>query len=252
LIFVGDVTFEEATLLAERALGSWSGGVTVAESVDDRTVQEARRVIVVNKADAPQSELRVGHRGVPRQHADYFPIMVMNAVLGGLFSSRINLNLRERNAFTYGAHSSFSWRRGSGPFVVSTAVKSDVTDAATREIIGEITKLREEHIGVEELTLATAYLDGVFPIRYETTSAVADAIAIAEMYNLGEDYYDLYRERVRAVTVVDVRLAAETHLHPGQLLVLAVGDANTVCEPLRELALGPVTVHEAEERSRLP
>jgi predicted Zn-dependent peptidase len=248
LIFVGDVTFEQATLLTERALGAWSGGVPAVEAVDDRTVSETRRVMVVHKVDAPQSELRVGHRGVPRRHEDYFPIMVMNALLGGLFSSRINLNLRERNAFTYGARSAFDWRRGSGPFVVSTAVKSDVTDAATREIIGEITQLREETIGDGELSLATAYLDGVFPIRYETTNAVADAIAIAEMYNLGEDYYDRYRERVRAVTIADVRLAAETHLHPDELLVLAVGDANAICEPLRQLALGPIEVHEAEEQ----
>jgi zinc protease len=178
--------------------------------------------------------------------------MVMNAVLGGLFSSRINLNLRERNAFTYGARSAFDWRRGSGPFVVSTAVRSDVTDAAAREIIGEITKLREETIGDGELSLATAYLDGVFPIRYETTNAVADAIAVAEMYNLGEDYYDRYRERVRAVTVADIRLAAETHLHPDELLVLAVGDAHAICEPLRQLALGPVEVHEVEEQGASP
>ena len=248
LIFVGDVTMERAVLLAERAMGAWTGGVPAVGVVSDRMVSETRRVMVVNKADAPQSELRVGHRGVPRGHPDYFPITVMNALLGGLFSSRINLNLRERNAFTYGARSAFEWRRGSGPFVVSTAVKSDVTDAAVREIVGEITKLRKDTVSDEELSLATAYLDGVFPIRYETTNAVADAIAIAEMYNLGDDYYPRYRERIRAVTAADVHLAAETHLHPGELLVLAVGDAKAIREPLRQLALGPVEVHEAEEQ----
>ena len=252
LIFVGDVTVEQATLLAERALGAWTGGEPAVDTVNDRTASETRRIMVVNKADAPQSELRVGHRGVSRGHTDYFPITVMNALLGGLFSSRINLNLRERNAFTYGARSAFDWRRGSGPFAVSTAVKSDVTDAAIREIVGEITRLREDTIGDEELSLATAYLDGVFPIRYETTNAVADAIAIAEMYSLGEDYYARYRERIRAVTVADVRLAAEAYLHPGELLVLAVGDANAICEPLRRLALGPVEVHEAEEQGVSP
>jgi zinc protease len=252
LIFVGDVTVEQATLLAERELGAWTGGEPAVDTVNDRTASETRRIMVVNKADAPQSELRVGHRGVSRGHTDYFPITVMNALLGGLFSSRINLNLRERNAFTYGARSAFDWRRGSGPFAVSTAVKSDVTDAAIREIVGEITRLREDTIGDEELSLATAYLDGVFPIRYETTNAVADAIAIAEMYSLGEDYYARYRERIRAVTVADVRLAAEAYLHPGELLVLAVGDANAICEPLRRLALGPVEVHEAEEQGVSP
>ena len=82
----------------------------------------------MGKADAPQSELRVGHVGVPRLHPDYFSIVVMNAILGGLFSSRINLNLREAHAYTYGAFSSFDWRKAAGPFTVATAVRSDVTD----------------------------------------------------------------------------------------------------------------------------
>lgn len=252
LVFVGDVTFERATLLAERALGAWSGGTAKRAVVDDQTVSGTRRVMLVHKMGAPQSELRVGHRGVARSHPDYFPIVVMNALLGGLFSSRINLNLRERNAFTYGARSSFDWRRGAGPFVISTAVKTEATDAATREILREIAKLREVTVDGAELSLATAYLDGVFPIRYETTHAVAEAIAIADVYGLDEDYYDRYRDRVRAVTVFDVRRAAETYLHPDEVLVLAVGDASVIREPLDRLAIGPIEVHSAEEQGASP
>src|SRR6185312_6082173 len=200
---------------------------------------------IVNKSGAPQSELRVGHGGVPRSHPDYFPIVVMNALLGGLFSSRINLNLRERNAYTYGARSAFEWRRGAGPFVVSTAVKTEVTQAATREILLEIGKMREERVSADELSLATAYLDGVFPIRYETTNAVAQAIAIAQVYGLADDYYTKYRERIRAVTADDVLRAAQQFLHPEKLLVVAVGDAAAIRGPLEELGAGAVTVHEA-------
>ena len=182
-----------------------------------------------------------------RNTADYFPILVMNALLGGLFTSRINLNLREKNAFTYGARSAFEWRRAAGPFMVSTAVKTDVTDAATREILREISKLREETVTAEELSLATAYLDGVFPIRFETTSAVADAIAMATVYGLGDDYFTRYREQVRAVTAADVRRAAETYLRPDELLVVAVGDAEAIQGPLEALGLGPTELHQAEE-----
>ncbi len=213
--------------------------------VDDRVAPAERQVFVVNKAGAPRSELRIGHAGVSRSHPDYFPIVVMNALLGGLFSSRINLNLRERNAFTYGARSAFEWRRGAGPFVVSTAVKTEVTDAATREILIEIEKMRDEKVNAGELSLATAYLDGVFPIRYETTNAVAQAIAIAQVYGLGDDYYTRYRERIRAVTADDVLNAAQKFLHPEKLLVLAVGDATAIRAPMEALAAGPVTVHEA-------
>src|ERR1019366_8565484 len=151
LVFAGDVAGARAVQLVERAFGGWRGSTPPDVPVDDRVSPAGRQVHIVNKAGAPQSELRVGHGGVPRSHADYFAIVVMNALLGGLFSSRINLNLRERNAYTYGARSTFEWRRGAGPFVVSTAVKTEVTDAATREILLEIGKMREDQVSADEL-----------------------------------------------------------------------------------------------------
>jgi zinc protease len=252
LVFAGDVTSERAAQLANRAFNGWRGTAPADARVDDRAASAGRQVFIVNKAGAPQSELRVGHGGVPRSHPDYFAIVVMNALLGGLFSSRINLNLRERNAFTYGARSEFDWRRGAGPFVVSTAVKTEVTDAAVREILLEIGKMREEKVAPDELSLATAYLDGVFPIRYETTNAVAQAIAIAQVYGLGDDYYTRYRERIRAVTADDVLRAAQNFLHPDQLLILAVGNADAIREPLEKLNAGAVSVHEAPAEDGSP
>jgi zinc protease len=246
LIFVGDVAPEAAARLADRALGGWSGAGQRDTAVDDRPRGGGRRIHVVNKADAPQTELRVGHRGLARAHPDYFPVAVMNALLGGLFTSRINLNLRERHAFTYGAKSSFDWRRGTGPFVVATAVKTDVTAAAAKEVLAEIDKMRAETVTADELSLATDYLDGVFPIRYETTYAVAQAIAVAEVFSLGEDYYSRYRDRIRAVSAEDVRRVAMEHLHPDEVTIVAVGDASAIQGPLEALGIGPVEVHESE------
>jgi zinc protease len=247
LIFVGDVAPEPAVRLAERALGAWMGEARVAVPADDRVRGGGPRVHIVGKPDAPQTELRVGHRGLSRAHPDYFSIAVMNALLGGLFSSRINLNLRERHAFTYGAKSAFEWRRGAGPFVVATAVKTDVTAAAVREILTEIDTMRLETVTAGELSLATDYLDGVFPIRYETTHAVAQAVAAAEVFALGEDYYSLYRERIRAVTAEDVHRVAEQHLHPGEIVIVAVGDTSAIQGPLEALGAGPVEVHEVKQ-----
>jgi zinc protease len=252
LVLAGDVTSANAVHLAERAFSAWRGAAPSDTSVDDRVSSMGRRVHIVNKAGAPQSELRVGHEGVPRSHPDYFAIVVMNALLGGLFSSRINLNLREKNAFTYGARSAFEWRRSAGPFVVSTAVKTEVTDAATREILLEIGRMREETVSGDELSLATAYLDGVFPIRYETTSAVAQAVAIAQVYGLGDDYYTRYREHIRAVTADDVLRVAQKFLHPDKLLVLAVGDAAAIRAPMEQLGAGEVSVHEAPAEDGMP
>ena len=186
LVIAGDVTVADAATLARNAFGKWSGSAPAAVKVVDAPAPTPRSVQIIAKSDAPQSELRVAHVGIPRRHPDYFRVVVMNAVLGGLFSSRINLNLRERNAFTYGAHSEFEWRRGAGPFAVSTAVASDVTAAAAREILGEIDRIRAEPIADDELTLATSYLSGVFPIRYETTASIATAIANMVVYGLDD------------------------------------------------------------------
>jgi zinc protease len=242
LVFAGDVTVADAVALAESLFGDWRG-----ERVNDAlrpfdTAPTSRVVRVVAKADAPQSEVRVGHVGLPRTHPDYFDAMVMNAILGGLFSSRINLNLREAHGYTYGAFSAFEWRRASGPFMIHTAVKSDVTGAAVREILKEIDGLRAAEVSEDELTLATSYLDGVFPIRYETTAAIATALANMVIHGLPEDFYDEYRPRVRAVTPAGVLRAAQLHLHPEELRIVVVGDPAVIATPLGEVTAAPVEV----------
>jgi zinc protease len=228
LVFAGDVTMQAAATLAESLFGDWKGARPSDAPSGIDAVRAGKLVRVVSKTDAPQSELRVGHRGLPRNTPDYFDVVVMNAVLGGLFSSRINLNLREVHGYTYGASSAFDWRRGTGPFVVQTAVKSDVTGAAVKEILTEIERVRTTPISEDELTLATSYLDGVFPIRYETTAAIANALANMIIHGLPEDYYDEYRAHVRSVTTQGVLRAAQRHLHPDELRIVVVGDPAVV------------------------
>lgn len=232
LVFAGDVSMETAASLAEALFGDWTGTRPSEAGAGIDAVRPGRLVRVVSKTDAPQSEIRMGHRGLSRNAPDYFDVMVMNAVLGGLFSSRINLNLREVHGYTYGASSAFDWRRGAGPFVVQTAVKSDVTGAAVQEIIAEIERMRAAPISADELTLATSYLDGVFPIRYETTAAIASALANMVIHELPDNYYDKYRARVRAVTTDGVLRAAQLHLHPDQLRIVVVGDPAVVSTSL--------------------
>jgi zinc protease len=236
LIFAGDVTMAQARAMAQTMFGDWTGPRPAPAPAGIDAAPSGRLLRVVAKGDAPQSEVRVGHVGLPRGTADYFDVMVMNAVLGGLFSSRINLNLREAHGYTYGAFSAFEWRRATGPFVVSTAVKSDVTGAAVKEILSEIDRMRTEEIGQDELTLATSYLDGVFPIRYETTAAIASALANLVIHELPDDYYDQYRDHVRGVTTAGVLRAAQKHLHPERLRVVVVGDPAVIAAPLSEIA----------------
>jgi zinc protease len=166
----------------------------------------------------------------------------MNAILGGVFNSRINLNLRERNAFTYGAFSSFEWRRDAAPFLVSTAVATPVTAAAIREVVTELQRIQAEVPTADELSLSTSYLDGVFPIRFETTDAIAGALASLRTLRLADDFYDTYRERIRAVTAEGVSRAANQHIHLDRLQVLAVGDRTQAGPMLTDVDLGPVTI----------
>ncbi|MEP6491651.1 MAG: pitrilysin family protein [bacterium] len=244
VIVTGDITADRAEELTRRALTGWSGSAPSRIVADDVPARFERAVHVIAKSDAPQSELRIGHVGIPRNHPDFFAVNVMNAVLGGLFNSRINLNLREVHGYTYGAFSGYEWRRQAGPFVVSTAVKSDITDAAAREVLAEIDRIRTEPIAAEELSLATSYLDGVFPIRFETTASIAAALAVLVIQGLPEDYYDRYRQRVRAVTVDEILNAAQNYLHPNAMQMIVVGDPSAVAPSLDKLGFGPVTLYD--------
>jgi len=245
VIVAGDISTKEARALVTSAFQNWPMGKAPNRPVvaTARTIRKS--IHVVDKPEAPQSELRVGHVGLPRNNPDFFPTLVMNAVLGGLFGSRINLNLREAHGYTYGASSFYDWRRGPGPFVVSTAVQSEVTAPALREILLEIDRIRAETISEEELSLASDYLEGVFPIRYETTAAIASALATLVIYDLPADYYDSYRKNVREVTADAVLQAARAHLHPDELQTVVVGDAQVVRDSVADLKVGELQVHNS-------
>ena len=242
LIVVGDVEADAVERMVAATLEGWTGPRVPAASANDSPARVTRSVQIVRKSDAPQSELRIGHVGVPRTHPDYFSITIMNAVLGGLFSSRVNLNLREAHGYTYGASSAFDWRREAGPFVIGTAVASDVTVPAVQETLKEVDRMRSEPISESELSLATSYLGGVFPIRYETTAAIATALATLTIYGLPEDWYDTYRERMSAVTVDDVLRAAHAHIKSDSMQIVVVGDEAAIREPLEALGFGPLDV----------
>jgi len=247
VIVVGDISSEEAMKLVTTTLGEWKGKHASRTTVPSPGTRGTRAVEIVSKDDAAQAELRLGHIGIPRSHPDYFNVVVMNALLGGLFSSRINLNLRERHGYTYGASSYFDWRREPGPFMIATAVQSEVSAAAISETLKEIDGMRSNEVPEDELSLATDYLDGVFPIRYETTSSIASALATLVIFDLPEDYYDTYRENIRAVRPSDVLRAAQDHVSPDMLQIVVVGDPTVVKEPVEGLALGEVSVRPATE-----
>lgn len=244
LVMVGDVEEREALAAAGAGFGDWDRAVAALPEPVASPGQRERVVHVVHRPESVQSRIRVGHLGVPRSVEDYFALIVLNLVLGGSFSSRLNLNLRERHGFTYGVRSSFAPRRGPGPFAVSTAVENAVTGAAVGEIFREIEGLVEGGPTRDEVEAATSYLAGVFPLRLETTGQIASRIAGMTVYDLPDDYYRSYRDRVRGVTPAHAARAARRHIRPGELCTVVVGNAEEVVPQVEGLGIGSVTVHE--------
>ncbi len=228
VIVVGAVDPDTTLARVRDSLGDWArGNHEDGNAILDRAA-ERTAIHIVDRPGASQTELRMGHVGIPRRHPDFFAVVVMNSILGGLFSSRINLNLREKHGFTYGAFSAFDWRVQSGPFMISTAVQTDATAPAIREVLAELDRIRESRISEDERSLAVNYLAGVFPIRYETTAAIASALAAMRVFGLPADYFETYRDRILAVTADEVLSAAQKHLHPSQLQVVALGEASAI------------------------
>jgi zinc protease len=244
LVVAGDVDAGAALEVARSVFGEWTG--TSPERVDPagESRSRERRIQVVDRPGAVQSELRIGHTGVRRGIPDYASLVVANAVFGGVFSSRLNLNLRERHGFTYGVRARFAYRRGPGPFTIGTAVDTAVTAAAVREVVAEAERYVTEGPTDEEVSSARDYLAGIFPLQLESTGQVASRVAELLIHDLPRDTWATHRERIRAVDREAAWTAARAHIRPDEFRVTIVGDAEAVVPELEALALGPVDVVE--------
>ncbi len=193
------------------------------------------RIVVVDRPGAQQTELRIGHLGVPRRHPDRVGLGILNTLLGGKFTSRINLNLRERHGFTYGASSRFVDRKGTGPFVVSTAVTTEATGRAAQEVLGELARIREEPVSARELAETRSYLLGVFPYGLQTVEGLLTRLDEIALYDLPLDTPARYLAEVSAMRPEELTRLAQTHLSPASALIVAVGPAGELTRQLREM-----------------
>jgi zinc protease len=178
--------------------------------------------------------------GAARSSPDYFPLVVMNTVLGGSFTSRLNVRLREKGGYTYGAFSGFAFRSSPGPFVAGAAVDTEATGRAIAESLEEMLRMREEPVPADELERAKRYLMLGLPRAFETSGGIASRIAETELYALGESYWQRYPDRIAAVSAADVQEAARKYLGQDRLSIVVVGDAAIVRSPLERLGIGPV------------
>jgi predicted Zn-dependent peptidase len=246
LLIVGDGTHVELVRQAAHAFEPWPRGADTGRSWTDLdlSIEEpardgANRLFVADRPGAAQSELRIGHLGVSRSTPDFHALLVLNAVLGGQFVSRINANLREDKGYTYGARSAFDFRRGRGSFVVQTSVAANATGSAVGEVLAELQAILGDRPPTDaELDLAKASLTRGFPRGFETTEQVARGLAQIVLYGLPADYFTRFGQVVNAITAEEVRAAAAARLSPDRTVVIVVGDRARIDADLATLALG--------------
>ena len=242
LLAVGDCRHEDVERLAADVFAGWTGlgaagAVSPAPAPPD--IANEPRLVVVPRPGAQQSELRIGHVAVSRSTPDYHALVAANMVLGGQFVSRINLNLRENKGFTYGARTSFDFRKLPGPFTLQASVQTGATAQAIAESIGEIAGIRGPRpVTDDELSLGIAALTRGYARNFETAEQVARAATQIALYELPDDYFVQFVPRIERVTTAEVSRVALAHLHPDWLLTLVVGDLDVVGKDLERLGLG--------------
>jgi zinc protease len=224
LIVVGDVDVAQVEEAARRALADLGSAPAPAPPRLDPPPRR-RRVVVVDRPGAAQTELRIGHWGPARPHPDRSTLALANTILGGKFTSRINLNLRERHGFTYGASSAFVDRRGPGPFMVWTAVRTDVAARATEEILGELARLRSEPVSEEEIADGVRYLRGVFPYGMQSLGGMLGRLEEMAVFALPDDHFARHFAEIGEVDAARLQEVVAAHLHPDDAVIVAVGPA---------------------------
>lgn len=247
LVVAGDLGSVDVVGIGDRLFGQFRAEIAaISPTVADGGRVESRFVRVIHRPKAVQTEIRIGHPGVPRQTPDFHALSVMGAILGGLFNSRLNMKLREEKGYTYGASAGFDLRRGAGPFAARAAVNTEATVPAVEELLAEIKRIGDEPVSEAELRGAKDFLIGVFPLRFETPGPVAGALSGLHVHGLPDDELARYRPAIEAVTVADVQRVAREYLHLDRAAIVLVGDADEFGTALEAAGFGRVVVERDE------
>jgi len=246
LIVVGAVTAKTILPKLEAAFGKWEAGKTPAVSWPTVAQVQKRQLWLVDKPGAAQSEIRIGRLGVPRLTEDYYALVVMNTILGGSFTSRLNQNLREKHGYSYGAGSSFVFRPQPGPFIASAGVQTSKTDSSLIEFMKELNAIMQP-VSDAELHRAKNYVALSFPQDFQSLGQIAGQLEELLAYDLPAEYFNNYLQRILAVTKDDVLRVAKKYLDSEKIAIIVVGDRKVVEKGVRALNLGPLQVLTVEQ-----
>ena len=247
LIVAGDVTAAAVLPQLEAAFAAWPMATPVARTAVPLARQStAGQLTIVDMPSAEQSQIRIGWVGVPRSSPDYFPLVVLNTVLGGSFTSRLNQNLREEHGYSYGASSRFDMRLSAGAFQAGAGVQTDKTAEALREFFNEFKGIAAP-VSEAELAKAKNYVALSFPSEFETITDLTAHLEEMAVYKLPDTYFSQYVANVQAVTAAAVQKAAATYIQPEKFAVVVVGDRKAIEAGVRALNLAPVRTVTVEE-----
>jgi predicted Zn-dependent peptidase len=246
LIVVGDVAPAEMRQKLGAAFGSWKSGTASAPALPSIVQVTGREVVLVDKPGAAQTEIRIGRIGVPRLTPDYYALVVMNTILGGSFTSRLNNNLREEHGYTYGASSTFDFRPLAGPFLAASAVQTAVTDSALVQFMKELRGIREP-ISKEEVERAKNYVALGYPADFQTVGQIAGQIEELVTYGLPDSYFNDFIHNILAVTAEDVVRVARATIDPDNIAVVLVGDRKVIEQPVKALGLGKIIFRTVDD-----
>jgi zinc protease len=253
LVVGGALGGQDVVEIARRLVGAWARhpGAAAPAPIVDQGSGSGRLVRVVHRPSSVQTEIRIGHPGLPRRIPDYHAVTLMGAILGGLFNSRLNMQLREAKGYTYGAGAGFDMRRGAGPFTARAAVNTEVTVPAILDTITELERMRDTRVTDDELAAARDFLVGVFPLRFETPGAVVGAVSGLAVHGLPLDELTDYRARVEAVDVDAIETAARAHLAVDRAAIVLVGDVDAFGSDLEAAGLGRLVIDRDESAPQL-
>jgi predicted Zn-dependent peptidase len=243
MIIVGDVNPAQIEQKISSLFGNWQRRDVPQLNYGEPPKAVTTTIYLIDKPGAAQSSFRIGAVGVPRSTKDYFALTVMNTILGGSFTSRLNQNLRENRGYTYGAGSRFDMRRAAGPFLASAEIVTAKSDSALLEFMKELNGIRQS-VPADELSRAKRYLQLQLPGNFETTQQIGAALVPVAQYNLPLDYYNNYVQSVEAVTQADVARVAQQYIHPGSLAIVIVGDRKTIEQALKSVNVGPIAIRD--------
>jgi predicted Zn-dependent peptidase len=248
LVVVGDVTPAGVLPALEKQFGTWKAAApaAAAHGVTDAVQLKARQVFIVDKPGAAQSQIRIGWVGVARSTPDYHALQVLNTILGGSFTSRLNQNLRETHGYTYGASSGFDMRLAAGPFFAGAGVQTDKTAESITEFFNELNGILKP-VPADELAKAKNYVALRFPNAFETTRGIAAQLTQMIVYGLPDDTFATFVQKIQAVTAQDLSRVAAKYIQPDKLAVVVVGDRQAIEPRIKALNLGPITALKVED-----